>query len=775
MDFLEGLNSQQREAVTHVGGPLLILAGAGSGKTRVITHRIAYLIHAHGVPPWNIVAVTFTNKAADEMRERVEKLLGGSYSLRGLVVSTFHSFCVRLLRRDGARLADVRPGFTRDFTIYDEDDQLAVIKAVYRHLGLDEKHFMQYRAALSRISYAKNHKQTPDDFLKSAKDPKSRQLGVVFEEYEGRLRQANALDFDDLLLETVRLLQFDEDTRRAYNERISHLLIDEYQDTNRSQYELMRLLTQTHQNVCVVGDEDQSIYSWRGADIRNILDFERDYPDAVTIRLEQNYRSTKTILAAAGAVVANNKERKGKTLWTAGPAGQKVGIYQALDGENEALFIADTIDRLISDDPSDRVAVLYRTNFQSRQIEEALRRYGRPYKVVGGFSFYQRAEIKDVLAYLKVIVSPQDSISLLRIINTPARGIGKSTVEQVERYALEHDLDLWQAIVRMLEEKRFPTRAEAALEAFRKLIEELREIAAVEPVDAVIRAVLDRTGYLATLKRDDSPDAESRVENLEELANAAAEAAERGEGIAEFLDHAALVADADSVDEQAQISLLTIHNAKGLEFPIVFIAGLEEGLFPHIRSLESESGMEEERRLCYVGMTRAQKRLFLTWARYRRRFGGGHSEPCIPSRFLSEVPADLTEALGRNEPAEVNLAAEQFLVRESVRRTTYTGKTYNSLDNIAEFFASRGRGREVAPPPPPQAKPVVVPPPAPPKPAARSSGKLTTGSVIQHPVYGRGTVVRREGDGEDAKLTVSFPGYGLKKLIAKYAGLKTGK
>ncbi|MGE5571388.1 MAG: ATP-dependent helicase [Rhodospirillales bacterium] len=775
MDFLEGLNSQQREAVAHAGGPLLILAGAGSGKTRVITRRIAHLIHAHGVPPWNIVAVTFTNKAADEMRERVEKLLGGAYSLRGLVVSTFHSFCVRLLRRDGGRLADVRPGFTRDFTIYDEDDQLALIKAVYRHLGLDEKQFMQYRAALSRISHAKNHKQTPDEFLKSAKDPKARQLAAVFEEYEGRLRQANALDFDDLLLESVRLLQFDEQTRRAYNERISHLLIDEYQDTNRSQYELMRLLTQTHQNVCVVGDEDQSIYSWRGADIRNILDFERDYPNAVTIRLEQNYRSTKTILAAAGAVVAHNKERKGKTLWTAGPAGLKVGIYHALDGENEALFIADTIDRLISDDPNDRVAVLYRTNFQSRQIEEALRRYGRPYKVIGGFSFYQRAEIKDVLAYLKVIVSPHDSISLLRIINTPARGIGKSTVEQVERYALEHDLNLWQAIVRMLDEKRFPTRAEAALEAFRKVIEELRETAAVEPVDAVIRAVLDRTGYLATLKRDDSPDAESRVENLEELANAAAEAAERGEGIAEFLDHAALVSDADSVDEHAQISLLTIHNAKGLEFPIVFIAGLEEGLFPHIRSIESESGMEEERRLCYVGMTRAQKRLFLSWARYRRRFGGGHAEPCIPSRFLSEVPAELTEALDRNVPAEVNLAAEQFLVRESARRSTYTGKTYNSLDNIAEFFASRGRGREVPAAPPAQAKPASVPPPAPPKPAARGGGKLTTGSVIQHPVYGRGTVVRREGDGEDAKLTVSFPGYGLKKLIAKYAGLKTGK
>jgi DNA helicase-2/ATP-dependent DNA helicase PcrA len=767
MDFLEGLNPQQREAVAHVDGPLLILAGAGSGKTRVITHRIAHLIHAHRVPPSAIVAVTFTNKAANEMRERVEKLLGSSYSLNGLLVSTFHSFCVRLLRRDGQRLAEVRPGFTRNFTIYDEDDQLGIVKAIYRHLGLDEKQFMQYRMVISRISHAKSHKQTPDDFLKSAKDPKSKQLGAVFEEYEGRLRQANALDFDDLLLESVRLLQHDEGTRQAYNRRIAHLLIDEYQDTNRSQYELMRLLTQTHQNVCVVGDEDQSIYSWRGADIHNILDFERDYPDAVTIRLEQNYRSTKNILESASALVANNKERKGKTLWTAGPAGRRVGVYTAPDGENEALFIADTIDRMVSDNPDDRIAVLYRTNFQSRQIEEALRRYGRKYKVVGGFSFYQRAEIKDILAYLKVIVAPQDSINLLRIINTPARGIGKSTVEQVERYALDHDLNMWQAIVRMLDENRFPTRAEAALAAFRKIIEELRETAATEPVDDVIRAVLERTGYLDTLKRDDSPDAESRVENLEELANAAAEAVERGEGIAEFLDHAALVSDADSVDEHAQISLLTIHNAKGLEFPVVFIAGLEEGLFPHVRSIESASGMEEERRLCYVGMTRAQKQLFLSWARYRRRFGGGPSEQCIASRFLKEVPAALTETLGRNSaPAELNLAAEQHLVRESARRNTYTGKTYNSLDNIAEFFATRQKGGNAAAP---TAPPVATkaPPAAP--------AKLTTGSVIHHPTYGRGTVVRREGDGEDAKLTVSFPGYGLKKLIAKYAGLKTGK
>ena len=767
MDFLDGLNPQQREAVAHAGGPLLILAGAGSGKTRVITHRIAHLIHQHRVPPGAIVAVTFTNKAADEMRERVGRLLGGSYSLTGLVISTFHSFCVRLLRRDGQLLADLRPGFTRSFTIYDEDDQLSLVKAVYRHLGLDEKEFLQCRAALSRISHAKNRKQTPEEFAQAAKDPKSRQLAEVFEEYDGRLRQANALDFDDLLLESVRLLQHDEATRRAYNRRIVHLLIDEYQDTNRSQYELMRLLTESHQNVCVVGDEDQSIYSWRGADIRNILDFERDYPDARTIRLEQNYRSTKNILESASAMVAHNRERKGKWLWTAAPAGCRVSVYQAPDAEDEALFIADTIERLLSMNPNDRVAVLYRTNFQSRQIEEALRRYGRKYKVIGGFSFYQRAEIKDLLAYLKLLLSPQDSVSLLRIVNTPARGIGKTTIEQVERYALEHSLGMWHAIVRMLEENRFPARAEAALSGFRKLIEELREQAAGAPVDDVIEAVLDRTGYLATLERDDSPTADARIENLRELVNAAGEAAERGEGIAEFLDHAALVSEADSVDERAQVSLLTVHNAKGLEFPAVFIAGLEEGLFPHARSVDSEAGMEEERRLCYVGMTRAEKQLILTWARYRRRFGGGVSEECKASRFLKEIPAELIETLGREQAAaaEVDLEAERFLVRESARKNSYTGKTYNSMENIAGFFQARGLPANL-----PQAQ--APPPPAksPPPPRAR---KLATGAAVFHPRYGKGTVVRREGDGENAKLTVSFPGYGLKKLVEKYAGLKT--
>ncbi len=823
---------------------MLLLAGAGSGKTRVITHRIAHLIETHHVPGYAVLAVTFTNKASQEMRSRVTNLL--TRSDNGPFVSTFHSFCVRMLRRDGATLAEVRPGFTRQFTIYDDDDQVALLKAIYRQLGLDEK-FMQYRAVLSRISHAKSHHETPLDWYKAATDPKLTRLAKIYELYQERLQQANSLDFDDLLLESVRLLKHDEALRALYNRRYEFVMIDEYQDTNRSQYELMRLLTEQRKNVCVVGDEDQSIYGWRGADIRNILDFERDYPNAVVIRLEQNYRSTKNILEAASAVVANNKERKGKWLWTESGAGSKIGFYEAPDGENEALFIADTVEKILAKNPTERVAVLYRTNFQSRQIEEALRRYGRKYLVIGGFSFYQRAEVKDLLSYLKALLSPQDSIALLRIINTPARGIGKGAIEQIEAYALEHGISLWNALPKMLEEKAFPTRADSAIKAFVRTMDSLRDSVQAKPVHEALREVFEKTGYEAMLKADVSPEAESRIANLEELMNAAAEAAERGETAAEFLDHAALIADSDALDEQAAVSLLTIHNAKGLEFSNVFLAGLEEGIFPHSRSLVSEAAMEEERRLCYVGMTRAEKRLYVTWARYRRRFGGGQPEVCLPSRFLNEVPPSLREKLfsgSHRDQDEVDLFSEQHDVRESAKRNLYTGRTYNSVDNISQFFAERGMPppsgltrrpptqspQASAPtgsgqtgsaptPTPPNVRPAsATPPPATPRVAERkpavqapranaparpvqqsfptSSGPAPSsrsyppnrpaptragatafkaGASVQHPKYGRGTVLRREGDGEDAKLTISFPGYGLKKIVEKFAGIKVNE
>src|ERR1039457_5017853 len=784
MDFLKGLNAQQREAVSHTEGPLLILAGAGSGKTRVITHRIAHIITTRRVPPTAVLAVTFTNKAAREMRERVTALLEEVRLESSPNVSTFHSFCVRLLRRDGDPLARVRPGFTRRFSIYDDEDQLGIVKAIYRGMGLDEKEFLQYRAALSKISNAKNRNLTPKDLYKDAINSETEKLAAVFEEYEKALRIANALDFDDLLLEAVRLLRTDDATREAWNRRLSYVMIDEYQDTNRSQYELMRLLSERQGNVCVVGDEDQSIYSWRGADLRNILDFEHDFPKAKTIRLEQNYRSTKNILAAAGAVVENNKARKGKKLWTEAEAGPLLGLYAGYDDQNEALFIADTIEKHLVANPGDSVAVLYRTNSQSRQIEEALRRYGRKYNIVGGLSFYQRAEIKDTVAYLKLAASNTDSVSLLRVINTPARGIGRTTVEQIERYAREHGISLWEAVGRVIDDQALSTRSQSALVTFRNLIQELSLVASGSPLPDLLRFILERTGCRGMLEAEKTAETEMRLENLDELINAAAEAQERRESIADFLDHAALVADVDSYDEKAPVTLMTLHNAKGLEFPLVFVSGMEHGLFPHSRSMDSEAALEEERRLCYVGMTRARKRLILTWAKYRRRFGGGEQEHSTASRFLSEVPEQLIVNLGpRDDAGEVNLHAERYAARQSAKRGTYTGKTYNSLDNISQFFGERGLPFKPAPAPPPKPdlrtppqfpRPVGSPPLPRTAPAAQSAARqgARTGMVVEHPKYGTGTVVRREGDGDDAKITVNFPRYGLKKLIEKYAGLK---
>ncbi len=793
MDFLSGLNPQQQEAVQHVEGPMLLLAGAGSGKTRVITHRMAHLMSGVHVPGSCILAVTFTNKAAGEMRDRVRKLVGittgGSPN-----VSTFHSFGVRLLRKDGAPLKEIRPGFTPTFTIYDADDQVSLLRGIYKGLGLDEK-FLAYRAALSRISDAKSRHTSPSEFAKDAKDPISSRLAVIYERYEEALRKANALDFDDLLLETVRLLRHSGEVRSLMNRRYEFVMVDEYQDTNRTQYDLMKLLSEERSNLVVVGDEDQSIYGWRGADIRNILDFERDYPACKVIRLEQNYRSTKTILDAASNVVANNKERKGKWLWTDSGDGEKVGLYEAMDGENEALWIADTIEKRLSINPAERVAVLYRTNSQSRQIEEALRRYGRKYLVVGGFSFYQRAEVKDVVAYLKALHSPQDSIAMQRVINTPARGIGKTTTDQIEQFARDHDLNFWAAIEGVLENHSLAGRAEAAVGAFQRMMKELREELETKPVHQLLEAVVERTGYRRMLEAEQGPDAESRIQNIEELLNAAAEGAERGETVADFLDHAALVADADSVDERAQVSLLTVHNAKGLEFPVVFIAGLEEALFPHSRSLLLESAMEEERRLCYVAMTRAEKKLFVSWARYRRRFGGGPSEASLRSRFLKEIPAHLMEKIGGGASSsgdDVGLHAERAEVRESVKKNLYTGKTYNSLENIQQFFNERGmpapRGitsqqgagtKPAAPQFPPRAEPLRDPKSGPQKVVsiARSGGatpgqQFRSGATVVHPKWGRGTILRREGDGDDVKLTISFPGYGLKKILEKFAGIQ---
>ncbi len=804
MSLTAFLNPQQKEAVLHAEGPLLILAGAGSGKTRVIITRIAHLILDKDVPPHAVLAVTFTNKAAQEMRDRVERILreNGMPPSAAPLVSTFHSFCVRLLRTHGDPLAEVRSGFTRQFGIYDDSDQLAVVKELLRELGLDHN-FMKPRAVLSAVGNAKSRGRTPEDLYREATSPQAEKLAVIYEKYEGALRSANALDFDDLLLESVRLLRHSPAVREWAVSRFRHVLVDEYQDTNRAQYDLLRLLTGERGNVCVVGDEDQSIYSWRGADIQNILDFEKDFPQAKTIRLEQNYRSTGKILEAAGAVVKQNVQRKGKKLWTDGAAGEKIVFYQARDGEEEALYVADYLNRYLHEHPDRRAAVLYRTNAQSRQMEEALRRYDRDYLVVGGVSFYDRAEVKDLIAYLKAAVSPSDAVSLQRIVNVPARGIGKTTVQRLQEHAYRNRLTLWAAIG-AAGALPLSARAAAALGKFRRLMDGLREKIDTEPVHEVLRWVLDETGYRAMLERDPSIEAAGRLENINELLNAAADADERGEDVYAFLDHTALISDSDRIDRRVPILLMTLHNAKGLEFPLVVLIGMEESLFPHSRSLQDESALEEERRLCYVGMTRAERQLVLSCAKERRRFGGGSPEWTAPSRFLSEVPPHLVDArtpggsrVVLDEFAdEAKDGVDLFYERGSVRAVARnkladlkldSGKTYDSVDAVAGFFKQQGIALDASRPARnaaparrnrqhPPAKPES---PAPRRPRLgqsavklRDAGGFKRGAQVRHAKFGLGTVMRREGEGENAKLTVQFQGYGLKKLVVKYANLQ---
>jgi DNA helicase-2/ATP-dependent DNA helicase PcrA len=960
LSFLDQLNPQQREAVETTDGPVLILAGAGSGKTRVITYRIAYLIENKGVMPESILAMTFTNKAAAEMGERVEKLVGG-LSIAKPVISTFHSFCVRVLRRDieAMRIPSATPGqpaigHTKNFVIYDESDQQAVVKGVMKRLGLDDKQLTP-RTVLSRISWAKNHMLDPQELYLQSADPKTEKIAHLYEEYRKELRKANALDFDDLLLEAVRLLKSAAQVREYYNRRFQYLLIDEYQDTNRPQYEMMRMLAGDRHNVCAVGDEDQSIYSWRGADIRNILEFEQDFPEAKIIRLEQNYRSTQNILQAASAVVANNIRRKGKNLWTSRQGGTKIGYYEAPDGENEALFAADHIAKYLraasEHGETPRAAVLYRTNSQSRLFEEAMRRYGLKYHVVGGFSFYDRSEIKDMISYLKAIQNPDDTISLLRVINTPTRGIGKGTIDTLENLALETGLSLWGALGEALRRQLLPARALASLKSFQQLIEDGRAMLAgnfvdqlaqsaagnegvaqalspasadgradlsgasyaspegtafnspgrksrVDPAEAanpfrdgtstaddnatafdptefgnfsfdfgaensepgvpaidssavaagrrhdsrpeararnvgatdavrpsepeigstpdsfpaptvstadLLKFLIDRTGYIKLLEDEDTPEAFSRIENLRELVNAAMDSRDRAETLDQFLDHAALVADADDYDARAQITLMSLHAAKGLEFPLVFLSGLEEGLFPHSRTMLVPEDIEEERRLCYVGMTRAMDQLILTRAVYRRRYGTDLPEASVPSRFLEEVPAPLFEELGTRRGSSARAATSYggagyagtgyvgtgTPARPSGRspaaaesthysyededqsaswhggdssrgaaraaKPTAPARPYNSIENIAEFFASRGKKFTV-----------------PKTPVEEPTGKrgFRPGQKVRHPKYGEGTVYQREGEGEEAKITVQFPRFGLKKLVEKYAQLE---
>jgi DNA helicase-2/ATP-dependent DNA helicase PcrA len=807
-DFLSSLNPEQQIAVQHTEGPLLILAGAGSGKTRVIAHRIAYLIAEKGIAPWNILAVTFTNKAAEEMRLRVQRLLRNQELSSAPLVSTFHSLCVRILRQDIEKLNDK---YTRTFTIYDQDDSQRLIKNCIKDLGYDEKH-LGVRATQSAISSAKNRGEDVDAFAARADyvDERRAAMGRVYKLYEERLHANNALDFDDLMIKAVRLLRDVPEVREKYNNKFKYILVDEYQDTNSPQFALISLLTEKQQNIAVVGDEDQSIYKWRGADISNILNFEKHFLNTKTIRLEQNYRSTQTILDVAGAVVKHNLERKGKNLWTSNPKGERVRYYQAFDADAEARWVASKIVEHRREDYDMRAAVLYRTNSQSRVFEEAMRRAGLAYNIVGGFSFYERMEVRDIIAYLKLALNPNDSIALQRVINSPPRGIGKHTIDELARRANDHGLSLWETIALVIEKPDgLSMRAVSALRGFRRIILRLGEMAGVVqspdsnvhsptpntqhpmPSDAVVSdivkaAILD-TGYEYALKGEKTDEAEARLENLQELVNAAVDYDDNGiEGLREFIDHSALVSDQDQYKRDAPVTLMTAHSAKGLEFPLVFIAGLEDGLFPHSRSATDPVEMEEERRLCYVAMTRAEKFLYVTHAMKRRVYGEELASE--PSQFLNEMPSELMEDLSLGKSwlsfARGSSAIDYEQGEYRKEKKKYAGKTYDSVDSIAEFFKQRAaqlgntggsfqaskeqRERDNTP----TLKERSSRSPTPETRHPTASSEFVPGSYVKHAKYGRGLVLRREGAGDSLKLTVTFPGYGQKKLVQKYAGLE---
>jgi DNA helicase II / ATP-dependent DNA helicase PcrA len=734
--LLEKLNERQREAVLTTEGPLLVLAGAGTGKTRVITYRVAHLIEM-GVPGSAILAVTFTNKAAAVMKERIGELLRSTgRDASDVWVSTFHSFCARLIRRESQHL-----GLPRDFAIYDDDDQTAAVKRALAQLELSTDDYPP-RSMRAQISYAKNHGLTVEEMAASAaeaRDDVRQKAAEVFRVYSEILRKAAALDFDDLLLRAVELLREHADVRAAWNARFHYLMVDEFQDTNRSQEELVRLLAGTRKNVCVVGDEDQSIYAWRGARAGNLKRFTSDFPDAKLIRLEENYRSTQTILDAAAAVVKNNSDRLGKTLQATLGAGARLKFFEAPDSSAEAEFICGVLSGLVRKDPDARIAVLYRTGAQSRSFEEVLRRLGIRYRVVGGFSFYERAEVRNALAYVRLIFHPEDDVALLRVLNVPPRGIGAVTVAALEARAKDTSKSLWEVISsgEFLTGKKFS----GALRSFCKLIEDLQKDCQDMQPTQLIERVLGSTGYLDWVEQQDNLEHTSRAENLRELANAMAEATEQGQTLEDVLDQAALSSDSDQYDDTIPVSLMTLHSAKGLEFDAVFLAGLEEGLLPHGRALGSNAEVEEERRLFYVGMTRAKQSLVLSRAVYRRTYGEERLRAALPSRFLAEIPGDLIEAaLGsQSEPGETRRCepdpdySENYVYRQKPR-TPYGA-------------ASRGAAR-------------------------RSSKDPLIGTRVRHAKYGVGTIIEVEGEGEDRKLTVSFQDHGAKKLIERYANLQ---
>lgn len=739
VDCTYGLNPQQAEAVINTEGPMLIMAGAGSGKTKVLTCRVANLLQK-GVRPYRILAITFTNKAAAEMRERVNNMSGPA--AKDVWLFTFHAFCARFLRME----IDKLPGYGGNFAIYDTADSQNLIKQILKEMNLDDKRF-QPSGILSRISNAKNALQDAAAFARQAGDFYEQKVADIYSRYEQKLQLNNALDFDDLLMLSIKLLQENKEVREKYQDRFDYLLVDEYQDTNHAQYLLTKFLAAKHRNICVVGDADQSIYGWRGADIQNILDFEKDYPDAKVIKLEQNYRSTQIILDAANAVIENNTGRKPKNLWTENKSGADIIYFQAVDERDEARFVIEQLQNLqrTENKKLGDMAILYRTNTQSRIFEEMLIKSGISYNMVGGLKFYERKEIKDIIAYLRVIFNPADSLSLLRIINVPKRGIGDASLAKIQAYAAANNVSLFEAVSNAAAIDGLSSRFVSKLDDLAGIIFELMNLANEAPVEDLIDRVLRDTGYLEELENERTPQAQSRIDNLHELISVAQEfaASEEENNLENFLAHVALVSDTDDTElGEDAITLMTLHSSKGLEFPVVFLVGMEEGLFPHARTLMDETEIEEERRLCYVGITRAKEKLFLSSTKMRTIYGNTVTYP--PSRFLQEIPARLVKTIKRQE---------RFSALENFKQ-------------VSEKYSAR-----------PQKPASTFNPHSfmPQKPAAAAGGtgtRFNTGDRVSHSKWGEGMVVSVKDSPDGQEVKVAFAGAGVRSLLTKYALLK---
>ena len=738
--LLKNLNKQQQKAVKHTEGPLLIMAGAGSGKTRVLTHRIAYLIHEKGVPPYNILAITFTNKAAREMKERVEELVGTAGE--SMWVSTFHAMCVRILRRNIDQI-----GYDSNFTILDTSDQLTAIRQVLRNLNIDTKQF-DPRAVLNRISAAKNELITPEKFAEEASSYREEIYADIYQAYQKLIRSNHSLDFDDLIMQTVHLFERVPEVLSYYQRRFQYIHVDEYQDTNYAQYVLVHQLSKRYENICVVGDSDQSIYRWRGANIENILNFEKDYVQTKVIMLEQNYRSTKTILKAANEVIQNNPNRKPKNLWTDNKEGDKIQYHQAFDERAEARYVLQIIRELIDEkgySPND-IAILYRTNAQSRVMEEEIMKSTFDYQIIGGLKFYERKEIKDIIAYLRLVANPNDDLSFQRVVNEPKRGIGQTTMERLEAYASAEDITLYEA-VQEVDFAGVTPRAANALAKFNELIETFRKQEEFLTITDLTEEILKRTGYRDALIKENTLEAQSRLENIDEfltVTNHFDQTMEENEDatLIDFLTDLALVADIDELDEEdieqrELLTLMTLHSAKGLEFPVVFLIGMEEGIFPHSRSIDDPEELEEERRLAYVGITRAEQKLYMTHAIRRQMYGRMMNNP--RSRFIDELPVDLIDGMMiKGERDHISFPFERTMIQNknehrSVRRPRRLRKQTSGAEKTT----------------------------------------WTPGEKVVHKKWGTGTIVSTTGSGEDMELQIAFPNpTGIKHLLAKFAPIK---